>query len=233
MSETTADARSGADGGTPDDEAAAAVAVPSPDGGDAAAEDPPAGDAAPPDRRRRQTVLTGGLVLAMALAVVAGLVAASLSGQLSEERNERAEVARVAGSMAAALLTYDYEDLEGARDRVLSLSTGKFRTEYRTAFEGLRTLLSEAKASSRGSVTDVYLNLEDGAPTASAIVVVNTVAEGTAGRRATVASYIQLDLVKVEGDWRVDGVTNLNFGGAPVDLGRQPEAPAGPAPASP
>ena len=47
---------------------------------------------------------------------------------------------------------------------------------------------------------------------ASTIVVANAVADGAAGRRASLASYIQLDLVEVGGRWRVDGVTNLTFG---------------------
>lgn len=201
--------------------------------GEAHVEEPTSPDAtergrdahAAPPARRRSPLLIAVVALLGVVAVALGLVAASLQGTLSAERDDRAEVSRVAGTMAAALLTYDYEDLDSARERVLSLSTGKFRTEYRTAFEGLRTLLSEAKASSRGTVTDVYIRLDEAEPTAGAIVVVNTVAEGTAGRRATVASYIQLDLVKVDGRWRVDGVTNLNFGGSPVDLDPEPPPP--------
>lgn len=231
MSETTSDARSEADPeapaeSVPVDSAAAAAAGGA--GGTPTTDRPNAA----PQRRWRAGLAAAAVTMAVA-AVALGLLAASLWGQLADERDERAEVSRVAGTMAAALLTYDYEDLDAARERVLSLSTGKFRTEYRTAFEGLRTLLSEAKASSRGTVTDVYLSREEGEPTAAAIVVVNTVAEGTAGRRATVASYIQLDLVKVDGEWKVDGVTNLNFGSTPIDIGGGSEAPSTSAPAGP
>jgi hypothetical protein len=110
------------------------------------------------------------------------------------------------------LLTYDFEDLDTSRDRVLARSTGKFRKEYEDAFEsGLRTLLTETKATSQGTVTDIYVSrIEDSA--ASTIVVANAVADGTGGRRASLSSYIQLDLVEVGGRWRVDGVTNLTFG---------------------
>lgn len=178
---------------------------------------PPAAPTTPAAAVPGRTLLIVALVTSLIVAAGLAVLAAGLQGRLHDERQERDDIARVAGSMAAALLTYDYEDLDTARDRVLSLSTGKFRSEYRNAFSGLQTLLREAKASSKGSVTDVYVSDAD-ASAASAIVAVNTVAEGAAGRRATVASYIQLDLVRVDGRWLVDGVTNLNFGGAPVDL---------------
>ena len=148
-------------------------------------------------------------------AVVLALVAANQRAALTAERDDRKEIERVSGELATALLTYDYEDLEASRDRVLSRATGKFRKEYESAFEsGLKTLLTETKATSKGTVTDIFVSdVEDS--TASSIVVANAVADGTAGRRASLASYIQLDLVEVGGRWRVDGVTNLTFGQTP------------------
>jgi hypothetical protein len=151
---------------------------------------------------------------AMLFAAVVGLAlfAASQRAELAEERDDRREIERVSGELATALLTYDYENLDASRDRVLARATGKFRKEYESAFEsGLQTLLTETKATSRGTVTDIFVgDIEDS--TASTIVVANAVADGTAGRRASLASYIQLDLVEVGGRWRVDGVTNLTFG---------------------
>ena len=144
--------------------------------------------------------------------VALAVVAANQRATLSKERDDRREIERVSGELATALLTYDYEDLEASRDRVLARATGKFRKEYESAFEsGLKTLLTETKATSKGTVTDIYVSRIDDS-TASTIVVANAVADGTAGRRASLASYIQLDLVEVAGEWRVDGVTNLTFG---------------------
>lgn len=166
--------------------------------------------AATPSRRRWLAPLAAFLVL-LAVLIVA-VVAAVQRQELAAERDDRREIERVSGELAAALLTYDFEDLDASRDRVLARSTGKFRKEYEEAFEsGLRTLLTETKASSRGTVTDIYVgDIADS--TASSIVVANAVADGTSGRRASLASYIQLDLVEVGGRWRVDGVTNLTFG---------------------
>jgi hypothetical protein len=60
-------------------------------------------------------------------------------------------------------------------------------------------------------VKDVYASSVEN-DSASVITVVNAVASGTAGQRRSVDSYIQLDLLKVRGAWRVESVTNLNFG---------------------
>jgi Mce-associated membrane protein len=160
---------------------------------------------------RRWIVPAAVFVLVLVVLVVA-VVATVQRQELAAERDDRQEIERVSGELAAALLTYDFEDLDASRDRVLARSTGKFRKEYEDAFEsGLRTLLTETKATSRGTVTDIFVgDIEDS--TASSIVVANAVADGTSGRRASLASYIQLDLVEVDGRWRVDGVTNLTFG---------------------
>ena len=170
-------------------------------------------DEAPGPAPSRGRWLLGGLAfVAVAAALVLAVVAAVQRQELAEERDDRLEIERVSGELATALLTYDFEDLDASRDRVLARSTGKFRKEYEEAFEsGLRTLLTETRATSQGTVTDIYVSrIEDA--TASTIVVANAVADGTAGRRASLASYIQLDLVEVGGRWRVDGVTNLTFG---------------------
>ena len=117
----------------------------------------------------------------------------------------------MAARVATALLTYDYRDLEASKRRILADATGTFRREYEKAFEtSLKVLITETRAQSKGTVTDVFMSeVEDG--TASVLVVVNSERQGAAGRVPVAASYIQLDLVKVDGDWKVDNVTNLNF----------------------
>jgi Mce-associated membrane protein len=166
-------------------------------------------DAEASKRRPWLLPLLAALVLAALLAVA--VVAAVQRQQLAAERDDRKEIERVSGELATALLTYDFEHLDATRQRVLARATGKFRKEYQAAFDGgLTTLLTETKATSRGTVTDIYVgDIED--KSASVIVVANAVADGTAGRRASLGSYIQLDLVEVGGRWRVDGVTNLTF----------------------
>lgn len=174
-------------------------------------EEAPAAPASEPEQpgRRRLVLLASAL---FGLSVGLAILAAFLANRLDAEQDRGDDIRAVAGQFTAALLTYDFEQLDASKDRVLDLSTGNFKRQYEQAFTGgLDVLLKETKARSEATVTDVYLG-EVADHTATAIVVADALAEGTAGSRRTISSYIQLELVKVGGRWRVDGVTNLNFG---------------------
>lgn len=167
---------------------------------------------APSPRGSRR--LVAACIVLFVLSVALASLAAVLASRLESERDRRNDVEEVAGRFATALLTYNHDNLNEARERVLALSTGKFREEYEQAFAGgLDVLIRETKASSTGTVTDIFIGPVEG-ESAKAIVVANATTEGTTGTRRSVASYIQLVLVHVGGQWRVDGVTNLNFGQA-------------------
>jgi Mce-associated membrane protein len=157
------------------------------------------------------------IIVAAALLVAAtffGVLAARFNSELSDERNERDDVQAVAARMATALLTYDYRDLDASKDRVLADATGTFRREYEKAFTStLAVLIRETKAQSKATVTDLFVSdVTEGA--AGALVVVSTERKGVGGAVPAATSYIQLDLVKVGGTWKVDNVTNLNFTGS-------------------
>jgi hypothetical protein len=184
----------------------------------------PVGGVEPEAPRKRRGLLVLCAVL-FAGTLGFGALAAASTAKLNSERHDRAQVQDVSGRFAAALLTYDYNDLDGAKRRVLALSTGKFRKEYEQAFSGgLDVLFKETKATSAGTVTDVFVGLVENG-TVTTIAVVDAVARGTAGNRRLVSSYIQLQLVKVGGQWQVDGVTNLNLAAAGDSTGTTP-APA-------
>lgn len=172
--------------------------------------------------RRRPTLIIAAL---FGLSVGLAVLAAVLSARLADERDRRQAVEDVAGRFAAALLTYDFDKLEESKQRVLELSTGNFRKEYEEAFEGgLDTLYQETQARSRGTVKDVFVGAVDG-DTAEAIVVADATAEGTAGARRRLDSYIRLQLVRLGGRWQVDGVTSLNFGEEPGSVTTTTAAP--------
>ena len=175
----------------------------------AALSEPGDGDGAPPARGRARILLalcTLFLVGAVAMAVVA----ANLSGQLHDERDDRHDVERVSSRFAAALFTFDYRRLDDQRDQVFALSTGGFHQQFRTAFTSLKEIISAGQTVSEGSVTDVFVAPITGT-SASAVAVVETSTRGRAGRRAPFDSYVQLSLVKAGGRWLVDDVKNLNF----------------------
>lgn len=169
-----------------------------------------------PDRHRgnRRGGTRGLWVLVAVLALVAlaaSVIAADAVADRDRERRDRQAVEEVAGRLATALSTYDFRNFEATKQRVLDLSTGAFATEYERAVAALASLIDQTQATSQATAGDVFVgNLADGK--ASAIVVIEIRANGIGGPRVSVDNYVDLSLVKVEGEWRVDGVRNLNLG---------------------
>jgi Mce-associated membrane protein len=172
--------------------------------------DPPDDDVAGEPRRARR-----GWLLPAVLAVVA-LVAVGFGGfqwrhahDLGDREQVRTEVGRIAGLFGEALLSYDYNDLATARDRVLTHATDRFGQEYTTAFTGgLETAITKLQATSTATVRDVYL-ADVERDTARAIVTLDSEVRSTAGTRRTVSSYLDMALVHQNGEWKVDSVTSV------------------------
>ena len=184
-----------------------------------------------------QETTTGGaparspaLVLAVTLAVVLGVAAVVLgllvaSDDGGDERE--ASLRRAAGAVGEALLTYDFEDPEAHRDAVLALATGSFRSEYEDAFDqGLGELITEVQATSEGFVKEVYVSEID-EERAEAIVVTDVTRDGPGGPRTLYDIYVLLTFVEVDGDWKVDQVTDLNFDTEGAPDGSDPAGAAG------
>ncbi len=151
-------------------------------------------------------VTTLAVALAVAVAVLTVLLAADDDGS---DRME--EVRRAAGAFGEALVTYDFHDPDAHRDAVLALSTGSFRDEYQDAFDaGLADVITEVEAVSTGVATDVYVS-ELGESDAQAIVVLDVEVTGVSGPRTQQDLYVRLTFVEVQGAWKVDQVTDLNF----------------------
>ena len=166
-----------------------------------------------------------GYVAAVALLVAVGMALAALTLAFASRAGDEGEddVRRTAGEFSTALLTYDYGKLDEAKARVLSFATGGFKQQYEQAMAGgLDVILQETQARSAVHNVEVYVSeVEDS--TASAIAVADTVVEGKSGRRQ-VQHYVQLELVKVAGAWKVTALLNLKLG-EPVDAAVPGAAP--------
>jgi Mce-associated membrane protein len=191
----------------------------------AAAEAP---EETPVDKPVGRTAFRAAVVLAVVFfvgTVVAVIFAAQQHRQLQQSKDARAGVEQVASRMTSALLTYDYRDLDKTKQAVLGLATGKFRTDYDQNFGGLSSLFTTTKGQSTATVKDVFVSSIDH-DTATAIVVFDERTQGTSGQHLNVDLYLRLSLVKVKGQWRVDDVTNLNFGVQPGAQSPPTTAPA-------
>jgi hypothetical protein len=166
-------------------------------------------------------VTTLAVALAVAVAVLLVLVAGDDQGDPRID-----EVRRAAGEFGEVLVTYDFHDPEEHRDAVLALSTGSFADEYEDAFdEGLSQVITQVEAVSKGYAKDVYVS-EVADAEAQAIVVLDVEVDGVAGPRTQRDLYVRLTFVEVDGEWKVDQVTDLNFdpGAATSTTGGAPES---------
>jgi hypothetical protein len=174
------------------------------------------------------------LILMAALLIVAvgaSVIAANADASRRRAANDRAAVADTSGRLATALSTYDYRSFDATKQRVLRLATGSFAGEYEKAVGALASLITETKATSEATVSDVFVGeIADGK--ARSIVVVEIRGTGLAGPRVSVDNYVELSLVKVEGVWKVDGVSNLNLGVASTPTAGGGSSTSAPAPAT-
>lgn len=155
-----------------------------------------------------------GFVLAVALGVVLAVVAAGLAGALvtrEDSDDGLDELRTVAGRFGEVLVTYDYHDPDAHKDAVLALASGSFRQDYEDAFDqGLGQIITQVEAVSQGTVNDVFLSSVDGGQ-AQAVVSLDVEVSGTSGQRTLLDQYVLLTLIKLEGGWKVDQVTDLSF----------------------
>jgi Mce-associated membrane protein len=163
--------------------------------------------AAEPPRRRWRRLAAVAAVVAVLAAVGVAVAQWQRADDLAAEADTRRAVATTAGEFAAALLSYDAAALDEARDRVTALATPGFAAEYTAAFDnGLRTVIDELDAVATATVRDVLVSDVSGA-TARAVVVADSSVTSAAGERDLRGSYLQLELERVDGRWRVAAAT--------------------------
>ena len=152
------------------------------------------------------------LVLVLLLAAATGVAVwqAMEARSLAADAAEQRRVATVASRMGEALLSYDHTDLDGSEDAVVALSSPDFAAEYSEAFDGgLAAAIEDLEATAEGTVTATYVQHATGTD-ARAIVVVDAVVTSTAGTRTLEQAYLEMPLVQVDGEWRVDGITSIS-----------------------
>lgn len=185
-----------------------------------------AGSRTPP-RREPRTVPAGAFVIAVlvagALAVLAAFAIAS--GGADGDRGEDREVRLAAGRFAERFLTFEHDELDAWKDDVLALATGGFAGEVEEVESGLRTLIAESELDAVTQVTDIFVGeVERGA--VEVVIVYDRELRGGGQGRTESDRYLQLAMVRIDGEWLVDNVLDIASAG---DLGGS-VAPAGEAP---
>ena len=165
-------------------------------------------------------------VIALAgLSLLLAVLSASLSARNRDTEGRTAAVRRTAAAMGSAMLTYDYRHLPEAKARVLDLSTGSFKKQYRQAFDGgFDQLYKATKQVSKVRDISVYLN-DVTAGEATAIVQVDFLVSGVGGKNRPRTAFLEFSLVRSGDRWLIDSVSTINAGNEPATGDQPADAP--------
>ncbi len=163
-------------------------------------------------------VLGAGLVIALALAVVFGVLWLRNAGTTPEDfgtfiDDSSGAVEETATSVATLMMNYDSTNIQQVGEQILELSTGDFAADYEeTLMEGLGPALEEATASSRGQILsgpDVYFRSASEAIALIQIVQTTQSEENPGGQTFKYQVKITLVDLKDEG-WKAARVEILS-----------------------
>jgi hypothetical protein len=186
---------------------------------DAAEEDTPElTDYVAPDRRApvaRWLTVVGGLAIVFGL--IASVMTASyirLRADKDKSGDDRTAVATVAAQLAEAMTAIDAEGDNSAESAVVHrLGTGPLIEQYDATIPATRKLLLAVKVKSeRGQITPggVYVGDVE-SDQAQVIVVIDLVVVGEV-TKVVPNQYLRMHLAKINGEWKVDNVNDVNAG---------------------
>jgi hypothetical protein len=176
---------------------------------DVEALDAPAIAPRPSSRALRLAVVAAVVFFLVAVAMT--VVAASVNSRLSGDRGDRQAVPRVAGQLTQALLGYDYRTMDTTEQEITSLATGGFLTQIKQDFPALKQQIAALKAKAEVTVKHIYVGDIEKDTASSLVEVDQVVTTPDNGPQVQPTIYLQIDLVKVGGSWKVDSVTNVNL----------------------
>lgn len=159
--------------------------------------------------RGGRTVPAGALVIAIMVAAALGILAMVALAVDGGDGDGQADEARLAaGRFAERFLTFEQDAIDEWKAGVLALSTGGFSEEVDEVEEGLERLISEAELDATARVTEIFIGqVDDGQ--VSAVLLYDRELQGAAGSRSESDRYMQLRLLRVDGEWLVDDVLDI------------------------
>lgn len=184
-------------------------------------------------RRERRTVPVGAFAIAVVVAAALGMlaVAALVSGEGSGGAGgDEREVRLAAGRFSEQFLTFEHDELDAWKQDVLALATGGFAEEVEDVESGLRTLIAEGELDAVTQVTDIFVGeVERGA--VEVVVVYDRELRGGGPARSESDRYLQLAMLRIDGQWLVDNVIDIastGGTGGPVTPGEADPDPSDP-----
>lgn len=173
------------------------------------------GEAGDADGDTSRTVPAGAFVIVVMVAMALGVLAVvALTTAGSGGENDELRTARTtAGRFSERFLTFEHDALDEWKADVLASSTGGFAEEVEEVEAGLRRLIDEAELDAQAQVTDIFIG-EIANGSVSAVVVYDRELVTADGTRTERDRYMQLRLLRVDGEWLVDNVLDIATAGA-------------------
>lgn len=153
-----------------------------------------------------------GVVTAVAVGVAAYLVAEARQAEQYQEALDRAPAA--AEAAAAAVLSYSHESLDADRDAAAKYLTDDYRKEYVDTFDKLvKDSATQVKATVEADVlaSSAMVLTDDRDPDEVPVLLFvnqSTTSTATTGEPSVALNRVRFDMVRVDGSWRVDGITS-------------------------
>ena len=160
--------------------------------------------------------------MAAALAILAVVALASDDGGGGGAGGDQ-EVRLAAGRFTEQFLTYEGDDFEAWKADIVELSTGGFAEEFEEAERGLRVFFEEGARDAVAEVSDVFVGQEDRGAVDVVVIYDREVSGGGEEGYTESDRYLQLSLLRVDGEWLVDDVIDV---ATAADLGAGAGAPA-------
>lgn len=201
--------------------------------GQDAAPDADASDDPRPPRPRRTTVPVGAFVVAVLVAVAMGALAllGSTGGDVAGNGDDT-EIRLAAGRFAEQFLTFEHDGLDAWQEAILPLATSGFAEEVDDVRAGLEEIISQSELDATTTVSQVFVSdVERGS--VDVVVIYDRRLSGPDAERTEQDRYLQLNLVRVDGNWLVDEVIDIASAGGLGDPSRTPRDPSGPTDTSP
>jgi hypothetical protein len=143
--------------------------------------------------------------------VLLAIVAVGLKSDKDESDGRRRDVEAAAGAFVQALVDYRFDDPSSLHDDVVALSASPFTEQFEDGVPQIQALNESLGRVSQASVKDVFVASVEG-DEATAIVVYDAV-ETFSDREPNPYQnvYVRLGLVRLDGEWKVNDVINLNL----------------------
>ncbi len=160
-------------------------------------------------RVRLRWVLSGVfalLALGAAVALVLTLLVVRPQAEATErEQGNRAAVVRAAERFTVQVNNYDVASIDGYQDSITPMLSPKFKGEFEKAMTDIVSSVKQAEMTSKGQVlTSGVASLDD--DSAQVLVVSDANVKTVFDARARHFRW-EVDLVKIDGRWRVDNFT--------------------------